>query len=859
MKTSRNGKGVRKTLPLCFLVHLTGFASTTNENVPEQAQEVQFDSSFLYVSDKNSIDLSRFAKSASVQPGTWRTEIYVNDMAMGKEDVRFIAGKDKVVYPCLNTSLLKKIPFALEKLPADFYNGEDNPTTCVDLRKKLPQAEVIHDSNEQRLNISIPQIMLIKKARGAVDMEQWDKGITALPLGYTVSAWRRESQGSVFQSAYGSLNAGLNLGPWYLRHNGHSSWQAHQPFSYNTVNTWLQRDIPVLQGRLLMGQTSTPGIIFDTLPFTGIQLATDDRMLPYSQRGYAPEIRGIARTSARVTVRQNDQLLYETTVPPGEFLINDIYPAGYGSNLHVTVHESDGSEQHFEVPYSSIAQLLRPGNHRYSFTAGKIRSASLHSNPSFFQSSWQYGFSNAITGWGGLQFSERYQAIQLGAALGTSAGAFALDITHARDREDRWRTPQRGGGESYKLAYSKTIDATSSNLSLSVWQFSTQGYQDLLSTLQHRQALKSGTSSFASWRTRQRLTLTLNQALPTDFGHLNFAGSIQNYWNQQHDTRQFQFGYSNRFKSLSWGMTASRTFSTDGKAENNYLLNFTLPLRGYANRTTSQLRIDLNRDGDGRYAKQATLTGAIGEANPFSYGITATNESSSGTSGSLTGSYRTRMTSLSGSWSQGNSYRSGSVSLSGTVLAHAGGLTMTPYTSDTFALVEAQGAEGARASTYPGVYVDHAGFAAVPYLNPYQFNDIAIDPAGASSHIELNSTTQQVVPRAGAVVAVKYSTRFGTPLLIRAHYQGEPVKFGAEIIDHRGNSLGSVGQAGQIFVRVNETQGQLRVRWADGPEGECTVAYFLQPTGKTKHPLLQRFDSQCLNTAHDPASGDNSR
>lgn len=39
-------------------------------------------------------------------------------------------------------------------------------------------------------------------------------------------------------------------------------------------------------------------------------------MLPDSQKGFAPTIRGIARTNAQVTVRQNGYVLYQTYVTP---------------------------------------------------------------------------------------------------------------------------------------------------------------------------------------------------------------------------------------------------------------------------------------------------------------------------------------------------------------------------------------------------------------------------------------------------------------------------------------------------------------------------------------------------------------
>ena len=40
-------------------------------------------------------------------------------------------------------------------------------------------------------------------------------------------------------------------------------------------------------------------------------------MLPDSLSGYAPTIRGVAQTNARVTVRQNGYIIYSTYVPPG--------------------------------------------------------------------------------------------------------------------------------------------------------------------------------------------------------------------------------------------------------------------------------------------------------------------------------------------------------------------------------------------------------------------------------------------------------------------------------------------------------------------------------------------------------------
>lgn len=96
-------------------------------------------------------------------------------------------------------------------------------------------------------------------------------------------------------------------------------------------------------------------------------------MRPDSQQGFAPIVRGIARSDAEVTVYQNGNSIYKTSVPPGPFEIDDIYPTGSAGNLNVTVKESDGSEQSFVVPFASLAVLQREKQLSYSLFAGQTR------------------------------------------------------------------------------------------------------------------------------------------------------------------------------------------------------------------------------------------------------------------------------------------------------------------------------------------------------------------------------------------------------------------------------------------------------------------------------------------------------
>jgi outer membrane usher protein len=125
-------------------------------------------------------------------------------------------------------------------------------------------------------------------------------------------------------------------------------------------------------------------------------------MFPDGMRSYAPEIRGVAQSNALVTVRQGSNIIYQTTVPPGPFTLQDVYPSGYGNDLEVSVKEADGSVQVFSVPYASVAQLLRPGMTRYALSAGKVDDNSLRNKPMLYQATWQRGLNNMFTGYTGV-------------------------------------------------------------------------------------------------------------------------------------------------------------------------------------------------------------------------------------------------------------------------------------------------------------------------------------------------------------------------------------------------------------------------------------------------------------------------
>ncbi|MFM0065630.1 fimbria/pilus outer membrane usher protein [Paraburkholderia aspalathi] len=806
--------------------------------------EVQFNSDFLQNGNGKTADLSRYESGNPVLPGQYRADLYLNDRSLGRIDLSVKPGTDpNHGRICMTRPLLEQMSVDMSKLTAEQIQQLTAADSCATLSDLLPMSSARFDPNELRLEVSIPQAMLHRTARGYVNPELWEKGVMAGTVAYTFNGYRMDGANGPQTSSFLGLTAGFNVDGWYFRHNGSLSTQPGSGTHYNSVNTYVQRDLTGIKSRLTIGQSNTTGDVFDTLPFVGAQVASDDRMLPDSMQGYAPVVRGIAETNARVTIRQNGNVIYDTPVSPGPFVIDDLYPTGYGGNLEVTVTEADGRQHRFLVPYASVPLLLRPDTSRFSVTAGKLNQHNLGSNPMLLQGTAQHGFTNSFTGYGGFQASEHYVAALGGAAFGTKFGAFSADITGAQTNTGAGQLR----GTSFRVGYSKYFDSTQSNIAVAAYRFSTDGFLDFNGAAQVRDTVSQGFDASSVWRAKSRFSVTLNQSLGDKWGQVFLTGFTQNYWNQSQKDLQFQVGYSNQWRSLSYSVTGNRVRNANGNMDNQFMLNLTMPLGKTARAPQLSMNV-VNQPGSGT-TTQATLSGVAGSDNQFTYGVTGTQAATAGTSGSATAQYRFPQTTVQASVGGGRGYNSGSVGVSGSIVAHPGGVTFSPYNGDTLAVVQAPAAAGAKIVGYPGLSLDGRGYGVLPYLMPYRQNEVSLDPNGIPDDVELKITSQQVAPRSGAVVMLNYPTITGQAVLIDARLgDGDRVPFGAEVMDANNDHVGMVGQGGRIYARLADNKTTLHVKWGEGADQQCQLPVSLTPAeSKGKQPFV-KLDAECAPT-----------
>ncbi|VVN01351.1 Outer membrane usher protein HtrE [Pseudomonas fluorescens] len=831
----------------CLLL-LSGATAMTAHGV----ENVEFNPAFFpNGANGKQVDVSRFSQGNVVLPGSYRVDVYLNGQWIGRETLSFVAveGRDSAQM-CLEREALVRFGIDLDaplNQPAEVDQPAAAPfAACEDVASYLPGSHSQFDPGENRLTLQVPQVYLARQARGYVDPKHWDSGVDAAFVRYNANTFAAQANGRSINSHYLGVNSGLNLGEWHWRHNGSFSRTAIGS-GYQSSSTYVQRELSPLRSQLVVGEIFTPGELFDSVRLRGASLFSDDRMLPDSQTGFAPVVRGIAETNARVTVRQRGVLLDEVSVAPGPFVLNDLFPTGYGGDLTVTVTEADGRQREFIVPFAANANLLRAGYSRYALSVGQLDEIGLRHPPTLMQATYQHGLSNLLTGYTGAVVGEDYQSQLVGAAFNTPLGALSLDLTNSSAKLPGHEARE---GRSVQLRYSKNFTDTGTHFALGAYRYSTEGFLSVADAARVRGLAIDGLNLDNVSRLRDRMDISLNQSLGN--GSVYLTGSSQNYWNRKSGNLTFTTGYTSSWKGLHYTVSAQRTKDLlSDRVDKQVELSLSFPLGSGARSPTLTSAAYRGNQSSG---ERVNLGGSLGERSEFTYGVGGTRTQGSGNATSADMKYKASHGVLSAGYGQSNSHRAASFGMTGGVVVHAGGVTFAPELGDTLGIVQASDAQGARINGNHGAQVGGNGYAIVPHLTPYRQNVVELDPKDLSVDVELKTAAQNVAPRAGSVVKLHFDTVSGQAILITAlREDGGALPFGSDVFDEDGASVGIVGQGGKAFVRVARTQGRLTVKWGADASASCRLQYGLDTQSLADgSPRLRHLDA---GTCVTPTSG----
>lgn len=792
-------------------------------------------------------DLSAY-EAGSQAPGVYHVDIILDEQLVDTLDVEFKAITDKNgdagLQPCISLETLKSWGVKTELFPELSAEAQ-----CVNLAA-IPQASADFQFGTQRLLISIPQAALSPQARGYVPPEKWDEGITAAMLNYSLSGASNLGRGNNSDSSntqYTNLQPGFNIGPWRLRN--YSTWNrdSNGQDKWDTVYTYLQRDIIPLKAQLTAGDSSAPADIFDSMPFRGAQIASDDDMLPDSMKGYAPVVRGIARTNAQVVVRQNSYIIYQSYVAPGAFEITDMYPTGGAGDLDVTIKEADGSEQHFKVPFASLPLLQREGHLKYAVTGGQYRSydGNVDKTP-FSQVTAIYGLAKGFTVYGGLQESGKYQSVASGVGKNMGDfGAVSVDVTHA------WSKPQddvKSSGQSWRARYSKNFADSGTNFAIAGYRYSTSGYygmQEVLDSYRSDSAIID--------RRRNRMELTMSQSLGSTLGSLMIGAMREDYWNNGKTMESYTAGYNNSWGGINYGVTYtySKNGTSDGYSESTrydkdqqIALNISIPLERFMPGSWANYSVNVSKDNGTTHS--LGLSGVALENNALNWNVQqGYSKNDTGTTGTLNADYKGTYGEVTAGYGYDPNSNRLNYGVQGGILAHADGVTLSQPLGETNVLVKAPGAKGVGIQNQSGAKTDYRGYTVISNATPFRENDVTLSPDMMPDDVELDLTTATVIPTRGAVVRAEYVANVGLRALITlTQPDGQFVPFGAiaSNVENKGQAF-IVGDQGQVYLTGLKEIINLTVKWGDDSAQRCQVKIKI-PEAASKNGIAY-FSTAC--------------
>lgn len=827
-----------------LLIFVPTFVYATNETYT-------FDPALFRGGKVSQTMLAQFNQANSIIPGKYKVDIYINNHFFQSKEITFVENKNHTVGPCFNLATIKQAGIIVKS------TDKKSAQSCIFLSEYIAGSQIKLTLSDLRLDLTIPDDGLQNIPRGYIDPNLLDAGNSIFFLNYIGNYYHINNDNNVKDQniAYLSLNGGMNFGIWQYRQQSNYTYSRQLGANWSNIRSYLQRPLPAIAGMLSLGQLVTQGKFFSGLNFNGLALASDERTLPDSLRGYAPVVQGVANTTATITIKQNGNQIYQKTVSPGAFSITDLYPTSYNGDLDVEISEADGSVRRFSVPFSAVPESLRPGSYRYNFSVGRTRN--IGQDSVFADAIYQYGLSNSFSVSSGLRVADKYQAIMLGGVYGSRFGALGFNTTYSNsvvpiDNQSADRS-KRLQGWMANLSYSRTFNITNTTISLAGYRYSTDGYRELSDVLGIREAVTHDTPwSSSTYRQLNRLELTLSQQLD-EFGNLFFSGSIQNYRDNRPRDSQLQLGYNKAFDNgLTINVVVARQQVAEssqhlGKEETSTSVSFSFPLGSQYASYTPTVSSSYTHSGNIGDQYQVMLSGTANEQQNLNYSIGASyvrQYDQSTVNGNL--QKRFSNTNLSINVSKGKNYWQVGTNVQGALALHSGGITFGPYLGDTFALVEAKGASGAAVLNAQGTVIDDNGYALVPSITPYRYNKIIIDPQGMAENFELNENEKQVAPYAGAAVKVMFKTRAGYALLIKAKLADHALlPIGTEVFDQENNVIGMVGQNNQMYVRTEQASGTLLLKWGKTASERCYLNYSSTDHALAKQPIT-KLTAMCV-------------
>lgn len=787
--------------------------------------------------DDTQIDIRLLSEDNSVPAGEYLIDIYVNEKHIGKNNILFIMNNN-ILTPQFTRSQLQQLglqSFIIEQLTS---SKRDRPH--YNLLTLIPYSIFSFSVENLSLQLTIPQINLAKKTTDIIDESQWDNGVNVFFSDYYLSGNNRLNGNQTNNHYFVSLNNGINLSAWRFRQTSTYDQDYHQ---WQNTRFTLSRSIPKIKSQLVLGKQYLRADFITSFNFEGLSLYNEDNLYTQQDREYAPVIYEIAKTAAQVTVRQQGNIIYQTTVPAGPFIIDDLHPFSTQGVLEVTIQENNQIVRKIEYRFSSLTPMLRKGQFRFSSNMGRYSlsttesSLTIQPNKLFFiHAQFASGLTNHFTGYSDVLISQQYQSILLGSSFSLYPfGAVSSDITQHYSQNKLALT--------FHLEYRATLPIIGSDINLSGYWFtrpSLTGFTTFIDGPVNNEQ-KQGLLRF-----------NINQPLFT-LGLLNLSLSYYSYPDSAKNNQLINLSYSSSWNNIYYSVHYTAGYAADRNEQERILaFNFMLPLakllpQGHSDYTylnhdyfnNSNVSYRNQFSGNGKQSHQMMINGYINQNNSLNYSyqqdhqINPQSEHLIDNQGSLQYTHENYI--LNAGYGYGNNQHRINYSLKGAMIAHTSGIYFTPQLGETSALINIPTIKGIALDNQVHTKTDYNGHAVVSHLQPYRLNYLSLDTSTFPVSVEIPDNNKYVIPTKGAFVKVNYTVYQGNKIFFSLKQSNKKsIPFGASasaivLVENKPPRLinGIVDELGQLYLSGMPNQGKVTINWGAKNQQSCIFTYKL--------------------------------
>lgn len=707
-----------------------------------------------------------FRHAPRFMPGKNAVSLTVNGSARGRVTARF----DTAGQLCADSAFLQAAGLLT---PPEF--AED--AACFDLTTAWPQSEINQEPGEARLDLVVPP-----QAVAAADTASgnWSHGGTAGMLNYDAQYMAASGHAADVNFLQLSTEAGINISNWivrsrqnFSRFNGSDAVQHQAAYAQRTFTTAKK----VLQA----GQVSLSNSMFGTGQVLGFQVFPEAAL--QNAQGGPALVEGIADGQSVIEVRQSGVLVYSTTVPAGPYRLQGFPLLNTRSDLSITQTGVSGEARRFTVPASALLLNGHTPVPGLSFGAGKLEQQGSSGAPLM---------GTAATGWrlspytilnAGVLGSAPYRAAALGLdSQPFDRTLFSLQATTAQDIRHRNHGLSLTATLNRQLSERVTLGVNTSR--------QTRGFREIGDALQDDEAdirgrSRSQTGAGISWATERLGNLTLSLARSDTFYDGGSTYYLRSAWSRQigraylgatleHDTGTERSRGDNRL-FVNLGIPLGHTRNINGYL-NSSRTNSRAGVR-YSSRSGQEMGWSLSTERDARN-KRSAGTGTLDRVTPFGQ-----------LSGSLT--------------HDSDRHTAWSARVSGAAVAHAHGVTLSPYQiGDTFGIARVGSESGVRLDTPAGpTWSDGQGYAVLPSLGGFRRSAVQVDTRTLAKNVDITNAWQETATARGSVSYLAFDvTRTRRVLAEVTDRQRHPLPQGAGVFDAAGRFITVVGNQGRIFI-----------------------------------------------------------